>query len=420
MPGSFQRAGESSRVSRLPSATAGGGSTVAAGAAADAAAAAALGAAHASPPPLPMSQLQLALARKRLRPARCWERAEEVEEGTVATARELYQRQERDRVSCGSKSVPAHASVQTGLPQHRVGAQNCVPDVAVPVPCEVVEESAEVVSSVNSLMMQSTMCHTGISDPEVLGTARHDCVPADSVSLPEGFSPAPQLPGAEPAAVTCSGISPAENANPPAASVDVSRLEPSLPEVTFGLAHLVWPPGGNDSDELASMSLRALPNDELVNRLAALLANSHELGRECDELFDMMLRVTPSGPSGVQLYSEQLEDVGQRLIDCFGVVAEATLDRIEATFDAVCAFEGAGRVEFRGYVATVLTQILGDLRDRPEEGEGVSSGSFEAFLSKGVFGLLCAVAPGGIQPPLQSSAALESPSAPTGFPASLL
>eukprot|EP00929_Paragymnodinium_shiwhaense_P004333 TRINITY_DN10520_c0_g1_i2.p1 TRINITY_DN10520_c0_g1~~TRINITY_DN10520_c0_g1_i2.p1 ORF type:complete len:308 (+),score=93.67 TRINITY_DN10520_c0_g1_i2:48-971(+) len=85
----------------------------------------------------------------------------------------------------------------------------------------------------------------------------------------------------------------------------------------------------------------------------------------CNELYDACL--AKEATKAEKLPEEALHPVTQRLIDRFGVRSPEVLKRIEVvycTLTASCS-GGLSAVEFRGYLASVLTQIRRELEDRP-------------------------------------------------------
>lgn len=95
-----------------------------------------------------------------------------------------------------------------------------------------------------------------------------------------------------------------------------------------------------------------------------LLMDSAALSAHCRELWDDV--------HGVVLPQEELQPVTQRLIDSLGCRHPSSLERIGAVYSTFAHREGLSLLEFQGYVACVLTQILRELEAR-------STGSVESL-----------------------------------------
>mmetsp|Transcript_90797 Transcript_90797/g.293125 ORF Transcript_90797/g.293125 Transcript_90797/m.293125 type:complete len:293 (+) Transcript_90797:103-981(+) len=117
---------------------------------------------------------------------------------------------------------------------------------------------------------------------------------------------------------------------------------------------------------------------DLVRDIEHTLTDFDTLQRECEDLFHACC--TPSSPASSgqeastcgepRLPSEQLQKVTQSLIDKLGCRSPPVLERIGLIYSTVLAGKAGGGglsyVEFRGFVASVLTQIQRELEDRGE------------------------------------------------------
>lgn len=117
-------------------------------------------------------------------------------------------------------------------------------------------------------------------------------------------------------------------------------------------------------EETGDVVAPAISDEVLTRMLQELLPNIDELARECDELLSMMR----SGTSGEALDLDSLYGLTQLLIDRLGSRDEAVVDRIGWIYSIVehgCQpNDSIGPIAFRGYVASVLTQILHELEAR--------------------------------------------------------
>jgi len=123
---------------------------------------------------------------------------------------------------------------------------------------------------------------------------------------------------------------------------------------------------------------------ELAHDIEQALLDFDTLARECDLLFReaCLAEAVAADRAEVSLdriSAEQLHHVTQRLIDFLGSRSPAILERIGHIYGVAASGGGEciGAVEFRGYVAAVLTQILRELEDRPPEIEAVVAGPGE-------------------------------------------
>mmetsp|Transcript_51901 Transcript_51901/g.151135 ORF Transcript_51901/g.151135 Transcript_51901/m.151135 type:complete len:412 (+) Transcript_51901:28-1263(+) len=117
-------------------------------------------------------------------------------------------------------------------------------------------------------------------------------------------------------------------------------------------------------------------DDEIAKGIEHTLNDPDALVRECDELFHLYggalasqaaQDVAAGGREGIRLTLQQLGVITQILIDKLGCRSEPVLARIgEIYHTAAAAYTGAGlgTIEFRGYVASVLTQIQRELQSR--------------------------------------------------------
>jgi len=125
-------------------------------------------------------------------------------------------------------------------------------------------------------------------------------------------------------------------------------------------------------------------DSEIAADIEHTLANFDCLMDQCDALFQECVAEAPKEaakpggeppqppgeqPPGEQprIPIEQLHQLTQRLIDALGSRHESVLERIGHIYSATASgFSGCGigAVEFRGYVACVLTQVLRELQER--------------------------------------------------------
>ncbi|CAE7471794.1 unnamed protein product [Symbiodinium natans] len=113
-------------------------------------------------------------------------------------------------------------------------------------------------------------------------------------------------------------------------------------------------------------SIQAKPDIQLAEAVSQILSDVGALSTECKRLFK---DTCASGDceAGELVDAEQLHKLTQMLIDRFGCTSPATLDRIGHVYVAATSGrleQGLPELEFRGYVAAVLTQILQDLERR--------------------------------------------------------
>mmetsp|Transcript_10845 Transcript_10845/g.32681 ORF Transcript_10845/g.32681 Transcript_10845/m.32681 type:complete len:281 (+) Transcript_10845:110-952(+) len=116
---------------------------------------------------------------------------------------------------------------------------------------------------------------------------------------------------------------------------------------------------------------------ELARNIEHTLANFDALMDQCDSLFQECVAEAAEAhaeaeeppPGQPRIPAEQLHGVTQRLIDAFGCRDEPVLERIGHIYSTAASGGGGGvgAVEFRGYVASVLTQVLHELQVRPEK-----------------------------------------------------
>jgi len=123
---------------------------------------------------------------------------------------------------------------------------------------------------------------------------------------------------------------------------------------------------------------------ELAHDIERALMDFDTLAHECDVLFRECCSAEADGAdraeeSSVRISAEQLHHVTQRLIDFLGSRSPAILERIGHIYGIAASGGGEriGAVEFRGYVAAVLTQILRELQERPPEKEASAAGPGE-------------------------------------------
>jgi len=115
---------------------------------------------------------------------------------------------------------------------------------------------------------------------------------------------------------------------------------------------------------------------QIAKEIQQTLCNFDILVQECDDLFGMCcVQSDAEGSFGdafgsssqSRVQEKQLREITQTLIDKLGCRAEPVLERISQIFGAAVAGDtgsGLGLVEFRGYVAAVLTQIHRELEER--------------------------------------------------------
>lgn len=154
---------------------------------------------------------------------------------------------------------------------------------------------------------------------------------------------------------------------------------------------------------------------EIATDIERTLSDFDALSHECDQLFNACTsypsdvpesQAEAEPPAERLIRPKALHIVTQRLIDRLGSRSTEVLERIGYIYGAAAAHRGddlgsagIGPVEFRGFVAAVLTQILRELEERHPEGQGPLSESIststETAASAGTGQQLG-------QPPLQS------------------
>ncbi|CAE7195586.1 unnamed protein product [Symbiodinium sp. CCMP2592] len=115
------------------------------------------------------------------------------------------------------------------------------------------------------------------------------------------------------------------------------------------------------------------PDLRLAEAVSHILSDVGALSTECSRMF----KDSCSPGEAELLDAEQLHKLTQMLIDRFGCTSPATLDRIGHVYVAATSGrleQGLAELEFRGYVAAVLTQILQDLERRSSTEEEASDG----------------------------------------------
>jgi len=127
----------------------------------------------------------------------------------------------------------------------------------------------------------------------------------------------------------------------------------------------------NDPPDQAFVYLwRHRSSSELARDIEQALMDFDALAHECDVLFRECCSAEAE-EDGVEesldrISTVQLHHVTQRLIDFLGSRSPAILERIGHIYGVAASGggEGIGAVEFRGYVASVLTQVLHELQER--------------------------------------------------------
>lgn len=103
----------------------------------------------------------------------------------------------------------------------------------------------------------------------------------------------------------------------------------------------------------------------IASQLTSVITDMNSLSAECDRLFQSL--------QCESVDAEQLHEVTQRLVDRFGCRNPEALEKIGTIYAAAAipkggaSAAGMGSLEFRGYVAAVLNQVLKDLESREEE-----------------------------------------------------
>ncbi|CAJ1401627.1 unnamed protein product [Effrenium voratum] len=108
---------------------------------------------------------------------------------------------------------------------------------------------------------------------------------------------------------------------------------------------------------------------ELAEIVSKILADMATLSSQCDRLF---LKSCHSVSGDSYLDVEKLHVLTQLLIDRFGCRSSGTLERIGQVYGAVTAGRdetGLSSLEFQGYTAAVLTQLLQDLESQIASGD---------------------------------------------------
>lgn len=131
--------------------------------------------------------------------------------------------------------------------------------------------------------------------------------------------------------------------------------------------------GGGDVDDGGSTTYlwQRRSDKEIVCDIERTLTDFDALTHECDDLFNSCCSgaATAHPEEEKEILVKELHIVTQRLIDRLGSRSPAVLERIGSILRAASGSHGSrargiGQVEFRGYVAAVLTQILRELEDR--------------------------------------------------------
>lgn len=116
---------------------------------------------------------------------------------------------------------------------------------------------------------------------------------------------------------------------------------------------------------------------DLATDIEKTLKDFDALSNECDEMF---LKYAVPGSQNEEsqfIPAQRLHQVTQQLIDRLGCRSASVLERIGLIYNAAAAGSseaGLGQVEFRGYVASVLTQILRELEARQARKAGGGAG----------------------------------------------
>jgi len=129
----------------------------------------------------------------------------------------------------------------------------------------------------------------------------------------------------------------------------------------------------NVSDQALLYLWRHRSSAELACDIERALMDFDALAHECDVLFreycsaKEAVAADATEESSERISAEQLHHVTQRLIDVLGSRSPAILERIGQIYELAASGseDGIGAVQFRGYVASVLTQILRELQERP-------------------------------------------------------
>ncbi|CAK9009439.1 unnamed protein product [Durusdinium trenchii] len=127
------------------------------------------------------------------------------------------------------------------------------------------------------------------------------------------------------------------------------------------------------SPDLPADEWKEMPVTELKELATGILSDITTLGAECDRLFSEKCREV-SGASYMDI--EKLHQLTQVLIDRFAVRCPDTLERLRHVYAAVTVERdetGLSQLEFRGYVAAVLTQVLQDLEARIGQATGCTT-----------------------------------------------
>lgn len=128
-------------------------------------------------------------------------------------------------------------------------------------------------------------------------------------------------------------------------------------------------------------------DNDIMSRIAKLMGKTDLFCAECDALFSPL-----TATEGELMSPAKLHCVTQGLIDRLGSRDPAVLARISLVFAIVTTNRqsGVGRMEFQGYVASVLTQVMRELeaRQAPEAHPGEDSawgiGSLLTSVSEGL------------------------------------
>jgi len=114
-------------------------------------------------------------------------------------------------------------------------------------------------------------------------------------------------------------------------------------------------------------------DEEIVREVRGILDDFDTLRMECDEIFFACNK----DKTNQTIPSEKLYHITQRLIDSLGCRDEAVLERIADAFEDVAqdSQDHIEIVQFRGYVACVLTEILNELRARTSSSRELEHGT---------------------------------------------
>jgi len=105
-------------------------------------------------------------------------------------------------------------------------------------------------------------------------------------------------------------------------------------------------------------------DQDILYEISCVLSDIDEITRECNAVFSPSIAVAAED---VRMSAQQLHEVTQNVVHHLGCRDPLTLERIGAIFSVAASAGGMGPIEFRGYIASVFTQIHRHLEARIQE-----------------------------------------------------